>query len=170
MRAPRNALRRSRQAFRDTERAIDLQPRSAARLASARRNSEDDFHRMIHHVNLAHGAAVDVLRDNVSGASIGCIHSCQPCRPSSGSEADAEAAARLDIYWNNAFPDPQCRGEYPALVRPAIEPARPAAATSRASSVRSTGSGSITTARSTSKRTRPRCWVTTSARSRPARL
>jgi beta-glucosidase len=90
-------------------------------LGERKRNSEDDFHRMIHHVNLAHGAAVDVLRDNVSGASIGCIHSCQPCRPSSASEVDAEAAARLGIYWNNAFPDPQCRGEYPALLRPTIE-------------------------------------------------
>lgn len=86
------------------------------------RGSEDELHRMIHHVNLAHGAAVDVLRASVAGASIGCIHNRQPCRPSSGSEADAAAAARLDVYWNDAFPDPQCGGAYPPSMRTAIEP------------------------------------------------
>jgi beta-glucosidase len=87
-----------------------------------RSSSEDALYRVTHHVNLAHGAAVDVLREKVSGASIGCIHNLQPCWPSSASEADAAAAARLDLYWNNAFPDVQCRGEYPPAMRPAIEP------------------------------------------------
>ncbi len=86
------------------------------------RSSEINLHRTIHHVNLAHGAAVDVLRERVPGASIGCIHNYQPCRPASDSEADAAAAARLGIYWNKAFPDPQCRGEYPPLMRPGIDP------------------------------------------------
>ncbi|GGI21164.1 GH1 family beta-glucosidase [Bradyrhizobium guangdongense] len=86
------------------------------------RSSEEKLHRMIHNVNLAHGAAVDVLRANVAGASIGCIHNRQPCRPSSSSEADAAAAARLDVYWNSVFPDPQCRGAYPESMRAAIEP------------------------------------------------
>lgn len=86
------------------------------------RSPEADFHRMIHHVNLAHGAAVDVLREKVANASIGCIHSMQPCLPSGTSEADAAAAARLDTYWNYAFPDPQCRGEYPASMRSLVEP------------------------------------------------
>lgn len=84
--------------------------------------SEDKFHRTIHHVNLAHGAAVDVLRAAVPGALIGSIHSRQPCRPSSGDAADAEAAARLDVYWNDAFPEPQFRGEYPPQLRSGIEP------------------------------------------------
>ncbi len=86
------------------------------------RAGEANLHRTIHHVNLAHGAAVDVLREKVPGASIGCIHNYQPCRPASDSEADAAAAARLDAYWNNANPHPQCRGAYPALMRPAIDP------------------------------------------------
>ena len=85
-------------------------------------SSEDNLHRMIHHVNLAHGAAVDILRERVASASIGCIHNLQPCWPSSASEADAAAAARLGVYWNYAFPDPQCRGEYPSSMRAAIEP------------------------------------------------
>ena len=91
-------------------------------LGQGGRSREDNLHRTIHHVNLAHGAAVDVLREKVSGASIGCIHNYQPCWPSSGNEADIAAAARLHAYWNLAFPGPQCRGEYPPLVRPAIEP------------------------------------------------
>ena len=86
------------------------------------KSSEDNLHRTIHHVNLAHGAAVDVLRENVPHASIGCIHNYQPSWPSSGSDADAAAAACLDTYWNKAFPDPQCRGEYPSLMRSAIDP------------------------------------------------
>jgi beta-glucosidase len=28
----------------------------------------------------------------------------------------------LSTYWNNAFPDPQCLGEYPAAMRPALAP------------------------------------------------
>ena len=60
-------------------------------------------------------------REKVRDASIGCIHSYQPCRTTSGSRADAEAAVRLGIYWNNAFPDVQCRGDYPSPIRAAIE-------------------------------------------------
>jgi len=78
------------------------------------------LHRAIHHVNLAHGAAVEVLRAIVPSVSIGGIHCRQPCLPST--PADAAAAALVDVYWNNAFPDPQCRGVYPPLMSRAIEP------------------------------------------------
>ena len=91
-------------------------------LGARDRGSEATLYRATHHVNLAHGAAVDVLRENVPGVSIGCIHNLQPCWPSSASEADAAAAARLDIYWNTAFPDVQIRGQYPPGMRAAIEP------------------------------------------------
>jgi beta-glucosidase len=80
----------------------------------------DDMHRAIHHVNLAHGAAVDVLRAHVPGSSIGCVHNYQPCRPST--PADAQAAALCDAYWNRVYPDPQSHGSYPPLLRAAIEP------------------------------------------------
>ncbi len=33
--------------------------------------SGDSLHKSIHHVNLAHGAAVDILRERVAGSSIG---------------------------------------------------------------------------------------------------
>ena len=68
----------------------------------------DKMHRAIHHVNLAHGAAVDAVRQHAPGSSIGAIHNYQACLPST--PADAQAAAICDAYWNHAFPDPQCLG------------------------------------------------------------
>jgi len=84
------------------------------------RTGVDTLHRAIHHVNLAHGAAVDILRERVPGALIGCIHNVQPALPSSA--ADQQAAATCDAYWNKAYPDPQCLGVYPAQMQAAIEP------------------------------------------------
>jgi beta-glucosidase len=78
----------------------------------------------IHHVNLAHGAAVDVLRSQVAKASIGAIHNMQPSRPVDPTPADRAAAAALDDIWNKAFPDPQIRGEYPSALGRVIEPYR----------------------------------------------
>ncbi|MBI3702821.1 MAG: beta-glucosidase [Rhizobiales bacterium] len=80
----------------------------------------DRMHRAIHHVNLAHGTAVDALRARVPASSIGCVHNFQPCRPST--PADTPAAALSDAYWNRAYPDPQSRGFYPPLLREKIEP------------------------------------------------
>jgi beta-glucosidase len=78
--------------------------------------------RAIHHVNLAHGLAVDVLRDAVPGVSIGAIHNRQKVVPASDSEADKQAARLLDEHWNLAFPEPQLRGAYTPLLAQAIEP------------------------------------------------
>jgi beta-glucosidase len=78
--------------------------------------------RAIHHVNLAHGRCVDVLRDTVRDASIGAIHNRQVVRPATESDADRGAAAMLDAHWNLAFPEPQLRATYPDLLAEAIEP------------------------------------------------
>lgn len=75
-----------------------------------------------HHVNLAHGAAVDVLRSLVPGASIGAIHNRQKVLPEHDTPADHAAAALLDVHWNLAFADPQLLGKYPAELAPLIEP------------------------------------------------
>jgi len=80
----------------------------------------DALHRAIHNVNLSHGAAVDAIRVRVSDSSIGVIHNVQPCLPSS--PADKEAVRICDVYWNRAYPDPQCSGVYPDLMQAAIEP------------------------------------------------
>jgi beta-glucosidase len=83
-------------------------------------SSHDRLRRAIHTINLAHGAAVDVLRALVPDAAIGAIHSCQPCLPLT--PADADAAEILSTYWNLAFPDPQCLGAYPPRLAEIMEP------------------------------------------------
>ena len=80
------------------------------------------FHRAIHHINLAHGAGVDVIRSEMRGALIGCIHNVQPSRAAGDAPADAAAARLLDAFWNRAYPDPQILGHYPAELVPLIEP------------------------------------------------
>jgi beta-glucosidase len=80
----------------------------------------ESLHRVIHHVNLAHGAAVDILRARVPGASIGCIHNVQPALPAS--PADTEATDKCDAYWNKVYPDPQILGVYPPVTQAAIKP------------------------------------------------
>lgn len=79
-------------------------------------------HAAIHHVNLAHGAAIDVLRAYLPGASLGTICNLQPVRPVDPTEADRAAAALLDDYWNRAFADPQVRGAYPERLAARIAP------------------------------------------------
>ena len=76
----------------------------------------------IHHVNLAHGAGVDVVRALVPGAHIGAVHNRQIVLPEHGKAENLEAAALLDEHWNGAFPDPQLLGHYPPRLAEAIEP------------------------------------------------
>jgi beta-glucosidase len=78
--------------------------------------------RAIHHVNLGHGAGVEVLRSLAPAASIGAIHNYQPCRPSPDTPQNAAATELLDAYWNRAFPDPQLLASYPPSIADAIEP------------------------------------------------
>ncbi|MBK5959880.1 beta-glucosidase [Rhodoplanes elegans] len=80
------------------------------------------FHRAIHHVNLAHGGATDVLRALVKDASLGIVHNVQPCRAATPAPDDVTAAALFDAYWNGAFADPQLLGHYPALIADLMEP------------------------------------------------
>jgi beta-glucosidase len=76
----------------------------------------------IHHVNLAHGDAVAVLRSTVKDVSIGAVHNYQLVVPESDTPEDRAAAALLDEHWNLAFPDPQLRGHYPPQTADAIAP------------------------------------------------
>jgi beta-glucosidase len=72
--------------------------------------------RAIHHVNLAHGGAVDVLRALVPAASIGNIHNVQPTIAASDAAEDLAAAQLFDALWNCAFPDAQLLGHYPPAI------------------------------------------------------
>ena len=77
--------------------------------------------RAIHHVNLAHGAAVDVIRAQVPDASIGAYTTTSlACRPT---PADAAAAAADSALTGTApSADPQCLGTYPSQLDVAMEP------------------------------------------------
>ena len=113
------------------------------------RSSEDNLHRTIHHVNLAHGAAVDVLREKVPGASIGCIHNFQPCWPSSGERGRCGGGRAPGHLLEQRLP----RSAMPRRISVPHAACRSSRTSSRATwrafAVRSTGSDSITTARST---------------------
>lgn len=78
--------------------------------------------RAIHHVNLAHGLGVDVIRSTVPGASIGAVHNCQPVLPEKDTPEDRAAAELLNEHWNLAFPDPQILAQYPPRIARDIEP------------------------------------------------
>lgn len=76
----------------------------------------------IHHVNLGHGAAVDVVRALVPQASIGIIHNRQPCLPAADAPRSDTAIELFDAYWNGAFPEPQLLARYPSPLAGAMAP------------------------------------------------
>ena len=67
-----------------------------------------------HHVLLAHGWAVPVLRRNSPGAEVGIALNFTPAYPASPSYADREAARYVDGYINRWFLDPLYGRHYPA--------------------------------------------------------
>jgi beta-glucosidase len=66
-----------------------------------------------HHLLLAHGRAVDIVRQSAPGARVGISHLFSDISPASESQADRAAARRLDGYENRWFLDPLVRGTYP---------------------------------------------------------
>lgn len=75
-----------------------------------------------HHKNLAHGAAVEVLRSHVPDAHLGVIHSRQRVYPQAHDPAHLAAVELMDAHWNGLFPDAQLLGHYPASLLPDLEP------------------------------------------------
>jgi beta-glucosidase len=75
-----------------------------------------DFHgyaATAHHLNLAHGAAVQALRATVPRARIGTVMQMPAVYPLTRSEADIGAAGRFDVLFNRFFLDPVLLGQYP---------------------------------------------------------
>jgi len=69
-----------------------------------------------HHLLLAHGLAMPVIRANARDAVAGITVNLFPVLPASDSAADADAARRVDGLQNRLFLDPVLRGAYPADV------------------------------------------------------
>jgi beta-glucosidase len=67
-----------------------------------------------HHLLLAHGQAVPIVRGSAPGAQVGLAHLFSDISPASGSAADQAAAQRLDGHENRWFLAPVCSGHYPA--------------------------------------------------------
>src|SRR5579863_10468932 len=64
-----------------------------------------------HHLLLAHGKAVPVIRANSPQAEVGMALGLAPVRPLT--PADVEAARRFDGYRHRWFLDPLFKGSYP---------------------------------------------------------
>ena len=65
-----------------------------------------------HHTNLAHGRAVQVLRE-AGARSIGCATNHAPMWPDSDRPEDVAAADLFDQLWNRLHADPMLLGRYP---------------------------------------------------------
>jgi beta-glucosidase len=66
-----------------------------------------------HHLLLAHGRAVDIVRSGAPGARVGITQLLSDITPASDAEADQAAARRRDGYENRWFVDTVLRGAYP---------------------------------------------------------
>lgn len=66
-----------------------------------------------HHLLLAHGLAVEVLRDLAPRARIGIALNVAPVHPAGDGDADGAAVERADGYLNRWYLDPLLRGAYP---------------------------------------------------------
>jgi beta-glucosidase len=67
-----------------------------------------------HHVLLAHGLAVPLIRRECPGAEVGITLNFEPAAPASGSAADLDAARHSDGNFNRWFLDPVFGRRYPA--------------------------------------------------------
>ncbi|GAB3897894.1 GH1 family beta-glucosidase [Microbispora bryophytorum subsp. camponoti] len=69
--------------------------------------------RAAHHLNLAHGLAVQAMRAQNADSQIGGCVNLYPVTPATGSEADQDAARRIDGLQNRFFLDALLKGSYP---------------------------------------------------------
>ena len=82
----------------------------------------DTFLKVSHHVQLAQGKAIQVLRDVSSDFQIGTVLNLSPVHPISSDDKNQEAADRVDELWNRWYLDPLIRGEYPPLAKKMLNP------------------------------------------------
>jgi beta-glucosidase len=78
-----------------------------------------------HHLLLAHGRALPILREHAPEAEHGIVLNLNPTHPASDDPADRDAAVRFDGYFNRWFLDPLLRGRYPEDAWAAVGSAAP---------------------------------------------
>ncbi|HSK35052.1 MAG TPA: GH1 family beta-glucosidase [Propionicimonas sp.] len=69
--------------------------------------------RVLHHLNLAHGRAVEAFRATKAKGSIGPCLQVAPCYPADDSEATRKATTLADLRENRLYLDPLLLGSYP---------------------------------------------------------
>ncbi len=75
--------------------------------------SEEEALATVHHLLLAHGRTVAVLRDEAPETSVGIALNLYPIHPASERDEDRRAVARLDGLFNRTFLDPLSGRGYP---------------------------------------------------------
>ena len=82
-----------------------------------------------HHLLLAHGLAMPILKKNSPSSKNGIVLNFTPCYPESKSKADIAASDFADDYFNQWYIKPLFDGKYPEILeqlplehRPVIEP------------------------------------------------
>ncbi|MFZ5774472.1 MAG: GH1 family beta-glucosidase [Thermodesulfobacteriota bacterium] len=85
-------------------------------------SDKTSYLRAVHHLNMAHGRAIQALRAMVPNASLGVIHNRQAVLPEHNTAKDRAAAVLFDEHWNLVFPEPQLMGYYPPQTAKDIEP------------------------------------------------
>ena len=73
----------------------------------------EHFNSAVHHVNLAHGKAIQNMRSINNSLELGCVLNLSPCIPCSDKKEDIEGTKIYDMYWNRIFLDPMYKGNYP---------------------------------------------------------
>jgi len=78
-----------------------------------------------HHLNLAHGQAVQLYRQMGCPGQIGVVLNLATFLPKSDASEDVAAAGRLEDFINNMFLDPIFKGSYPETLMDWIGPMAP---------------------------------------------
>jgi beta-glucosidase len=71
--------------------------------------------RAIHHLNLAHGRAMNAFHTSPATGQIGPCLQLAPCYPADGSPDAAAAATAADVLENTLYLEPLLKGRYPGL-------------------------------------------------------
>ncbi|HEX2621648.1 MAG TPA: GH1 family beta-glucosidase [Phototrophicaceae bacterium] len=79
-------------------------------------------YKVAHHLNLAHGAAVPVIRRNAPGVPAGITLNLYPSFPAKDTPEDRKAAQIYDGWFNRWFLDPIFKGSYPADIVEILQP------------------------------------------------
>jgi beta-glucosidase len=88
------------------------------------RRSREEAATVSKNLLLAHAAAVEAYR-SVAKHNIGIVLNLVPIFPASATDADRQAAGRLDAYFNRQFLDPLFLGTVPSELREMFGPAWP---------------------------------------------